>query len=31
MSEEQKVSVSLVLDRKLLERIDNAITHVDPG
>ena len=33
MSDEQKdkVSVSLVVDGKLLERIDNAIKHVPPG
>ena len=33
MSDEQKdkVPVSLVLDRKLLERIDNAIKHLPPG
>ena len=33
MSDEQKdkVSVSLVLDRTLLERVDNAIKHVPPG
>jgi hypothetical protein len=33
MSDEKKdkVPVTLVVDRSLLERIDNAITHVDPG
>ncbi|HLN31159.1 MAG TPA: hypothetical protein VK395_25685 [Gemmataceae bacterium] len=33
MSDEQKdkVAVSLVLDRKLLERIDSAIKHLPPG
>lgn len=33
MADEQKdtVSVSLEIDRGLLERIENAITHVDPG
>jgi len=33
MSDEQKdkVAVSLMLDRKLLERIDNAIKHLPPG
>jgi len=33
MSDEQKdkVPVSLMLDRKLLERIDNAIKHLPPG
>ena len=33
MSDEQKdkVSVSLVIDRTVLERVDNAIKHVPPG
>jgi len=33
MSDEQKdkVTVSLVIDRTLLERIDNAIKHLPPG
>jgi len=33
MADEQKdkVSVNLVLERSLLERIDNAIQHVPPG
>jgi len=33
MSDEQKdkVAVSLVLDRKLLERIDSDIKHLPPG
>jgi hypothetical protein len=33
MSDEQTdmVSVSLMIERKLLERIENAISHVDPG
>ena len=33
MSDEQKdkVPVSLVVDRTLLERIDNAIRHLPPG
>jgi hypothetical protein len=29
--EKDKVSASLVLDRTLLERIDNAIKHLPPG
>ena len=33
MSDEKKdkIPVSLMLDRKLVERIDNAIKHLPPG
>jgi hypothetical protein len=30
-AEKNKVTVSLQLDRTLLERIDNAIKHLPPG